>query len=86
MKRILLASAACFALSLPAAALAATAGAQPTPPAQTQSQATNPSANQRQAHVIRPSELSKAQIREIQTNVTKDGFSAEGVDGIWRVM
>ena len=83
MKRILLASAACFALSLPAAALAQTNNAQPNPPPQSQSQATNPSANQQQAQMIEPSKLSKEQIREIQMKLNKDGFSSGHVDGVW---
>jgi peptidoglycan hydrolase-like protein with peptidoglycan-binding domain len=98
MKRLLLASAACLALSLPA--MAANAVNQPAPPPNTQSQAatqpsqapnqqsqtTNPSAqstNQQQAQVIAPSKLSKEQIREIQMNLNKKGFSSGHVDGIW---
>jgi peptidoglycan hydrolase-like protein with peptidoglycan-binding domain len=103
MKRLLLASAACWALSLPA--MAANAVNQPAPPPKTQTQqqsqaATQPSqpanqqrsqainsspqsANQQQAKVIEPSKLSKEQIREIQMNLNKKGFSSGHVDGIW---
>jgi peptidoglycan hydrolase-like protein with peptidoglycan-binding domain len=99
MKRILLASAACLALSLPA--MAATAGAQPKPAPQNQqqsmakqpaqntnmqssqaNQASQPG-NKQQAQLIRPSSLSKEQVREIQTKLNKDGFSSGHVDGIW---
>jgi peptidoglycan hydrolase-like protein with peptidoglycan-binding domain len=104
MKRILLASAACLALSLPA--MAATAGAQskPAPQNQQQSMANQPAqntnaqntnmqssqtnqasqtGNKQQAQLIRPSSLSKEQVREIQTKLNKEGFSSGHVDGIW---
>jgi hypothetical protein len=130
MKRLLLASAACFALSLPA--MAATANQPNQPPktqTQQQSQAANQpsqqanqpqnqaaksqSANEQQsqaanqpsqstnqqsqaanqpssqssnkqwAEVIAPSKLSREQIREIQLNLNKKGFSTGHVDGIW---
>jgi peptidoglycan hydrolase-like protein with peptidoglycan-binding domain len=89
MKRILLASAACLALSsFPA--LAQNSGGQSNASSmksQTQqSQAVNEpskSTGQQQAQMIQPSSLSKEQVREIQTNLDKDGFSAKRVDGIW---
>lgn len=114
MKRLLLASAACLALSLPAMAASAVNQPAPTPksqqqsqatqssqPADQQSQATQPSqpaneqqsqattqpspqsANRQWAQVIAPSKLSKEQIREIQMNLNKKGFSTGHVDGIW---
>ncbi|SRR5271157_802424 len=83
MKRILLASAACLALSLPAISLSATArtsATQPNPPPQTQSAQPG---DQHQAKVIEPSSLNKEQIREVQMKLNKDGFSAGHVDGVW---
>lgn len=34
-------------------------------------------------HVIRPSSLSKSDVRQIQMKLNKAGFSAKNVDGIW---
>ncbi len=87
MKRILLASAACLALSsFPA--LAQNSGSQSNASSmksQTQqSRAVNEpskSTGQQQAQMIQPSSLSKEQVREIQTNLDKDGFSAKRVNG-----
>ena len=79
MKRILLASAACLAMSLPA--MAQTSGSQTNPPAQTQNQPQNQAANQQQT--IQPSSLSKSQVRELQMSLNKAGFDAKSVDGIW---
>ena len=78
MKRILLASAACLAMSLPA--MAQTSGSQTNPPAQTQNQPQNQAANQQQT--IQPSSLSKSQVRELQMSLNKAGFDAKSVDGI----
>ncbi len=86
MKRMLLASAACLALSLPAMALTNGSQANP-PPQQTQNQQQSQAANQRstnqQAEMIKPSTLNKTQIRDLQLSLNKDGYSTGHVDGIW---
>ena len=83
MKRILLASAACLAMSLPAMAQSNGSQAIPAPQSQNlqQNQQQNQAANEQQT--IRPSSLSKAQVKDIQMNLNKAGFDAKNVDGEW---
>jgi putative peptidoglycan binding protein len=92
MKLILLASAACLALSYPAMAQNTPNGSQPSSqqqqsqsgtagnPAQQQNGSQQQAANEQ---TIQPSRLSKEDIRDIQKNLDKAGFSTKGVDGIW---
>jgi hypothetical protein len=49
-----------------------------------QGSAQNGQQNQRQAeNVVRPSQLSKKQIRQIQESLNKKGFDAKHADGVW---
>jgi peptidoglycan hydrolase-like protein with peptidoglycan-binding domain len=97
MKRILLATAATLALSLPAMAQNNPPDQNPPPANQQQ---TNPSqsqmnnsntqmGNEQQAQTdqqeqrINPKQLSKQEIKNIQQALNKKGFSAGHIDGIW---
>jgi len=99
MKRLLLATAACLALSLPAMAQnnsPSTNSAAPAAQQQNQSAKTGMNkaqdqngaqkeANneQRQSQEIKPSSLDKREIKQIQMNLDKAGFNAKRADGIW---
>jgi opacity protein-like surface antigen len=94
MKKLLLATVASFALSLPAMAQSHMHQSQ-QPGSQNQvdqqqlqdqpqSQGQNGSNNQQQAqNTISPSQLDKQQIRQIQQTLNKQGFDAGHVDGRW---
>jgi hypothetical protein len=89
----MLATVASIALSLPAMAQSNTQpNNTPAPTQQSQMSKTNDQGqsaqtgqqNQRQAeNVVRPSQLSKKQIRQIQESLNKKGFDAKHADGIW---
>lgn len=91
MKTLLLASAACLALSLPAMAqdnhsgtssyqkTAISTGEQTQRPSGSQLQA----GNQGKSQTIEPYRLDKHEIRQIQMSLNKAGFSSGKVDGIW---
>jgi peptidoglycan hydrolase-like protein with peptidoglycan-binding domain len=82
MKRTLTAAAACVALALPA--MAQSTDSQSQPQQQDRSSVSSDRANgAQQAQRVDPSQLSKQQIRQIQTSLDKAGFSAKGVDGVW---
>jgi peptidoglycan hydrolase-like protein with peptidoglycan-binding domain len=90
MKQFMLATVASLALTLPAmAAQNMQPNATPAPTHRTQmndqdQSAQNGQQNQRQAeNVIRPSQLSKKQVRQIQESLNKKGFDAKHADGIW---
>lgn len=94
MKQLMLATVASLALSLPAMAQSNTQQNSTPAPAQQSQQmnqmndqgqsAQNGQQNQRQAeNVIRPSQLSKKQIRQIQESLNRKGFDAKHADGIW---
>lgn len=82
MKRILLVSAACLAFSAPAMAQT-NAGQSDSQQSKYQHNPSSQSEGRQQTRMIRPSQLSKAEIREIQMNLNKAGFDAKNVDGIW---
>jgi Putative peptidoglycan binding domain len=67
MKHLLLVTVTCVGLSLPAMA-------------QNNAPTTR---SQQQAQAIKPSSLSKQQIRQVQTDLDKAGFNVKGVDGKW---
>lgn len=99
MKRLLLATAACLALSLPAMAQNNSPSANSAAPAaQQQNQSANTGMNkaqdqsgaqkqanneQQQSQEIKPSSLDKHDIKQIQMNLDKAGFNAKRADGIW---
>jgi murein L,D-transpeptidase YcbB/YkuD len=97
MKRLLLATVACLALSSPAIAQNSPQGAQgATSSPQQQNQPANVGADQMQGQKssptqannnhqqgINPAMLDKQAIAEIQANLNKAGFSAKRVDGMW---
>jgi opacity protein-like surface antigen len=91
MKRILLATAAAVALTLPAMAQN-NMQPQNEPHQQTQMQQTDMqhsgdtmgSKNYgQQTQSVDPSQLSKDQIRQIQMSLNKKGFDSKDVDGVW---
>jgi opacity protein-like surface antigen len=99
MKKLLLATVASFALSLPAMAQNQDMNQNQQPSSQNQVQqqqlqdqnsSTNPQQdqnslnNQQQAqNTINPSQLSTQQVRQIQQALNKQGFDAGHVDGRW---
>lgn len=85
MKKLLLATVATLALSLPAMAQSQSDTNQP-PQNQSDmnSQGQNASGNQQQAqNTIEPLQLSTQQIRQIQMSLNKKGFDAGHADGKW---
>jgi hypothetical protein len=99
MKKLLLASVATLALSVPAMAQSDHTNAQRNdqtqqmqqPRSQTQGQQQGQMNNneqqsqngQQQAQMIEPSKLSSEEIRQIQIGLNKAGFDAKAVDGHW---
>jgi hypothetical protein len=92
MKKLLLASVACLALSFPVMAKSNQSGmsSQQTTGSshQIRAQSQNGSqgqmaGNQQQAQVIEPASLNKTKIRQLQMKLNKAGYSAGSVDGIW---
>jgi peptidoglycan hydrolase-like protein with peptidoglycan-binding domain len=92
MKRLLLASAACLALSFPAMAQGnqnvMSSHQQTTVPSsetnkQARSQPDSQQAASNQARTIEPSSLNKEEIRQIQLGLNKAGYSSGNVDGVW---
>lgn len=85
MKRVLLVTAACLSLSVPAMAENNGQSNQPHQMQnQTQSQPENANAQAgNQQQMIQPSQLNRQEVREIQTNLDKAGFNVKKVDGKW---
>jgi peptidoglycan hydrolase-like protein with peptidoglycan-binding domain len=86
MKRVLLVTAACLSLSVPA--MAQNTGGESNQPRQmqnqTQSQPENANAQAgNQQQMIEPSQLNRQEVSEIQTNLDKAGFNVKKVDGKW---
>jgi peptidoglycan hydrolase-like protein with peptidoglycan-binding domain len=95
MKKLLLATVATLALSLPAMAQSQSDTSQ-TPQSQSGSQLQQPEsqlqqsqdqsasgAQQQAQNTIEPSQLNTQEIRQIQMSLNKQGFSAGHVDGKW---
>jgi peptidoglycan hydrolase-like protein with peptidoglycan-binding domain len=86
MKRVLLVTAACLSLSVPA--MAQNTGGESNQPRQMQNQTqsqpenANAQAGNRQ-QMIEPSQLNRQEVSEIQTNLDKAGFNVKKVDGKW---
>jgi len=92
MKRLLLASAACLALSFPAMAQGnqngmpshqQTTGSNSQMNKGAQSRSGSQQAASNQARTIEPSSLDKEEIRQIQLSLNKAGYSSGNVDGVW---
>lgn len=95
MKKLLLATTACFALAFPAMAQSNQAGTSSNQKApDTNSQMSNEArassgsqmhaaSDNGQSRMIEPSSLDEERIRQVQMNLNKAGFSAGSVDGIW---
>jgi peptidoglycan hydrolase-like protein with peptidoglycan-binding domain len=82
MKRTLTVTAACVALAFPVMAQTTNGQSQP----QQQEDRSSVSADRMtgsQAQRVDPTQLSKEQIRQIQTRLNNAGFNAKAVDGVW---